>query len=178
MGYAGGEKWMTGHMYVFNNTIFQDNNGAAGLGGNGRIIKHCTTRNNILHVRKEDPCSIAVNSSHEDNDFDYDLSSAACPTDHEKHGLEGIPRYVPAAGFDPETRTGMFQLALESKGVDAAVVIPNFCETVNGNYPDMGAHERGTGRMQFGVRAQFTPPGAPGTTGEKPANKPDAGDGK
>ena len=32
------------------------------------------------------------------------------------------------AGFDPETRTGMFQLAPGSKGVDAAVVIPNFCE--------------------------------------------------
>ena len=53
MGYAGGEKWMTGHMYVFNNTIFQeDNNGAAGLGCGNRIIKHCTTRNNILHVRE------------------------------------------------------------------------------------------------------------------------------
>jgi len=27
MGYAGGEKWMTGHMYIFNNTIFQGNDG-------------------------------------------------------------------------------------------------------------------------------------------------------
>jgi hypothetical protein len=179
MGYADGEKWMTGHMYVFNNTILQeDNKGANGLGGSGRIIRHCTTRNNILHVRQEDRYGIAVSRSHRDNDFDYDLTSAACPPNHEKHGLKGIPRYVPGVGFDPETRTGMFQLAPGSKGVDAAVVIPNFCETVNGNHPDLGAHERGTGRMQFGVRAQFAPLGAPRTTGRKPANKPDASDGK
>jgi len=80
MGYANGEKWMTGHMYFFNNTIFQeDSKGANGLGGSGRIIKHCTTRNNILHVRREDRYSIAVNGSHEGNDFDYDLISAAFP---------------------------------------------------------------------------------------------------
>ena len=141
-------------------------------------MKHCTTRNNILHVRNKDRYGIAVNRSHEDNDFDYDLLSAACPSNHEKHGLEAIPRYVPGAGFDPETRTGMFQLAPESKGVDAAVVIPNFCETINGNHPDMGAHERGTGRMQFGLRAQFTPLGTPRKAGKEPANKSDAGDGK
>ncbi len=179
MGYAGGEKWMTGHMYVFNNTILQaDNKGANGLGGSSRIIKHCTTRNNILNVRQEDRYGIAVSRSHKDNDFDYDFTSAACPPNHEEHGLKGIPRYVAGAGFDPETRMGMFQLAPGSKGVDAAVVIPNFCETVNGNHPDLGAHERGTGRMQFGVRAQFALPGTPSTTGRKPANKPDAGDGK
>jgi len=162
MGYAGGEEWMTGHMYIFNNTIFQgQGNGAGGLGGSSRIIKHCTTRNNILHVRQGERYSIAVNRNHIDNDFDYDLVSAGYPPNQEAHGLTGIPRYVPGAGFDPETRTGMFQLAPESQGVDAAVVIPNFCETINGNQPDLGAHERRTGRMQFGVRAQFAPPGTP-----------------
>ena len=170
---------MTGQIYLFNNTIFQeDNNGAGGLGGGSRIIKHCITRNNILHVRERESRSIAVNGSHRHNDFDYDLTSAAYPPNHEKHGLKGIPRYVPGVGFDPETRTGMFQLAPGSKGVDAAVVIPNFCETVNGNPPDFGAHERETGRMEFGVRAQFAPLGTPGTTDEKSADKVDAGDGK
>lgn len=158
MGYADGEKWMTGHMYIFNNTILQDDNkGASGLGGSGRIIRHCTTRNNILHARQEDRHSIAVSRRHEDNDFDHDLTSAACPPNAQKHGLKGIPRYVSGVGFDPETSTGMFQLASGSKGVDAALVIPNFCETINGNPPDLGAHERGTERMQFGVRAQFDP---------------------
>ena len=37
----------------------------------------------------------------------------------------------------------MFQLAPKSKGVDAGVVIPNFCEAIGGNRPDMGAHELG-----------------------------------
>lgn len=158
MGYANGEMWMTGHMYVFNNTIFQNNdNGAAGLGGSGRIIKHCTTRNNILHVRQDDRYGIAVSRNHEDNDFDYDLLSAAFPAGQEKHGLRGIPRYAPGAGFDSETRSGTFQLAPGSKGVDAGTVIPNFCEPVDGHHLDLGAHERGTGPMQFGVKSLFTP---------------------
>jgi len=163
MGYAGGEQWMTGHMYVFNNTILQeDQQGAGGLGGSSRLIRHCTTRNNILHVRAPDRYSIAVSPSHEDNDFNYDLTSAAFPPGHEKHGIKGIPRYGPDAGYDPETGTGQFHLASGSPGVDAAVIIPNFCEPVNGTPPDLGAHERGTENMQFGVKAQFTPPGAPG----------------
>ena len=112
---------------------------------------------NILHVRQEDRYGIAVSRTHEDNDFDHDLTSGAVPPGHETHALKGIPQYVPGAGFDPETQMGMFQLAFGSTGVDAALIIPNFCETVNGNRPDLGAHERGTGRMQFGVRAQFVP---------------------
>jgi len=177
MGYAGGEKWMTGHMYIFNNTIFQeDNSGTDGLGGDSRIIKHCTTRNNIFHVREADRRSIAVSRSHADNDFDRDLTSAAFPDNHEKQGLKGAPRYIHGAGFDPGTRTGMFQLAPGSEGVDAGVVIPNFCEAINGNRPDLGAHESGTGRLQFGVRAQFAPPGTLRTTRNEPSNKPDARD--
>lgn len=162
MGYAGGESWMTGHMYIFNNTIFQKNNdGANGLGGNNRIIKHCTTRNNIFHVRKDDRQSIANNTSHFDNDFDYDLTSADFPDNHEKHGLKGSPQYIQGAGFEPKTRTGVFQLTPASRGVDAAEVIPNFCEVIDGKHPSLGAHERGTERMQFGVNAQFSPPGPP-----------------
>ena len=172
MGYANGEEWMTGHMYFFNNTNFQDdNNGAAGLGGGGRIIKHCTTRNNILHVRREDRNSIAVSNSHEVNDFDYDLISADFPPNHEKNGLKGIPQYVSKAGFDTETRMGMFQIAPGSMGIDAGVVIPNFCEMVNGDHPDIGAHESRTGKIQFGVRAEFIPPGTLSTDGKKPAKK-------
>jgi len=160
MGYAGGEKWMTGHMYVFNNTIFQENNsGAGGLGGDSRVIKHCTSRNNILHVREEDRRSIATSGSHIDNDFDHDLTSAAFPDNHQKLGFSGTPQYEQGAGFDSENRTGMFRLAAGSKGIDAALIIPNFCEAINGNQPDLGAHESATERMQFGVRAQFVPPG-------------------
>ncbi len=178
MGYAGGENWMTGHMYIFNNTVFQeDNHGAGGLGGDSRIIKHCTTRNNILHVREGERRSIADSRSHVDNDFDHDLTSAGFPENQERQGLKGSPQYIQGAGYDPETRTGMFQMASGSKGVDAGVAIPNFCEAFNGNRPDLGAHESGMPKMQFGVRAQFTPLGTVGKTRWKPANKPDAHDG-
>ena len=160
MGYAGGDKWMTGHMYVFNNTVFQGSGpGAGGLGGGGRIIKHCTTRNNILHVRDADRRSIAVSRTHADNDFDYDLTSGEFPEGHEKHGLKGSPKYVKSAGFDLKTKTGVFQLAPGSKGFDAAAIIPNFCEPIKVNKPDLGAHESGEPKMQFGVKAKFVPPG-------------------
>lgn len=175
MGYADGEKWMTGHMYVFNNTVFQgDNNGAGGLGGDSRIIKHCTTRNNILHVREGDRRSIAVSRSHADNDFDHDLTSAGVPDGQEERGLKGSPQYLPGAGFNRETGTGAFHLAPGSKGVEAGVVIPNFCEAIDGNRPDVGAHESGTGKMAFGVKARFVPLDAAGTTPDKAASKPEA----
>lgn len=159
MGFAGSQDWMTGTQYIFNNTNFQkDNTGPSGLGGSGRIIKHCTTRNNILHVRKEDRYSIAQSSSHENNDFDFDLVSAAFPPQQEKHGIKGTPKYVPNAGFHFETKTGIFQLAPGSKGIDTAEIIPNFCETINNNPPDIGAHESNSPKMQFGIKARFTPP--------------------
>lgn len=160
MGYAGGENWMTGHMYIFNNTVFQKaNKGAGGLGGSSRIIKNCTSRNNILHVRKEDRYSIAVSRNHYNNDFDHDLVSAGYPVDHERHGIKAVPQYVSGSGFDAETKTGMFQLAPDSQGIDKAVIIPNFCEELNGNLPDLGAHESLTGKIRYGVEAVFIPPG-------------------
>ena len=159
MGYAGGEHWMTGHMYVFNNTIFQQqDNGSSGLGGESRIIKHCVSRNNILHVRDEDKYSIAKSDRHEDNDFDFDLISGNCPAGQEKHALKGKPQFVPGAGFDRETRSGLFQLKADSIGADAAGIIPNFCEPVNGNPPDVGAHEQNAKPVRFGVKALFIPP--------------------
>lgn len=157
MGYAGGEKWMTGHMYLFNNTIFQaGDTGAGGLGGSSRIIKHCVTRNNILHVRSSDSRSISTGKN-EDNDFDHDLLSARYPAGQEKHGIVGKPLYLPGAGFSVETKTGRFQLAPQSPGFDKGVVIPNFADRFTGEAPDMGAHEAGTGPMTFGVKAQFNP---------------------
>ncbi len=153
---------MTGHMYIFNNTVFQkENSGEDGLGGSGRIIKHCSTRNNILHVREGAPLGIALNKHHEDDDFDHDLISAGFPDGHEKHGIQGKPDYVEGAGFDRGGRRADFQLAPGSPGVGAGPVIPNFCERADGKLPDIGAHESGTEEMRFGVKARFNPPGQP-----------------
>jgi hypothetical protein len=161
MGFADKEDWMTGHMYVFNNTIFQpQNEGATGLGGDSRIIKHCVTRNNIFQARSGDTHSISTCKTSADNDFDYDLLSARYPLDQEKHGIKGTPRYVPAAGFLCQTKTGNFQLAADSPGRRQAVVIPNFCEALDGGAPDMGAQESGTPPVVFGVKAEFLPSAA------------------
>jgi hypothetical protein len=162
MGFADGEQWMTGHMYVFNNTLLQPKDeGYNGLGGEARVIKHCVTRNNILNVRPTDTHSITTDKRSEDNDFDYDLlSGKRYPADHEKHGIQGAPKYVPEMGFSVETKTGNFQLASDSPGFDKGEVIPNFRDVFNGAAPDIGAHEAGTPPMVFGVKAQFIPPTA------------------
>jgi hypothetical protein len=160
MGFANGEQWMTGHMYIFNNTILQPNDeGMDALGGPYKPIKHCTTRNNILHVRSKDPNVIATSKAHDNNcgnnnDFDYDLLSAKrYPAGHQKNGVHGVPRYVPGAGFDAEKRTGNFQLADGSPGLDQGVVIANFADEFKGKSPDIGAHEAGTPPMVFGTNA-------------------------
>jgi len=158
MGFADGEQWMTGHMYFFNNTIFQaSDKGASGLGGSSRIIKHCVTRNNILHVRNSDSRSISTGKG-EDNDFDYDLLSARIPNGQEPHRLSGKPTYTLGAGFNVRTKQGNFKLAPQSPGSDQGVVIPNFCDVFTGDAPDMGAHEAGAAPRTFGVKAQFVPP--------------------
>jgi len=163
MGYADGVRWMTGHMYVFHNTILQpDGKGFSGLGcarsqsGIARYIYHCTTRNNILHVRETDGASISSRGG--DNDFDYDLANKGVPEGHQSHGIKGIPTYVPGAGFDFATKTGKFQLDKTSAGYDAGELIPNFSDGYTGVAPDMGAHENGWDDMAFGVNAVFVPP--------------------
>ncbi len=157
MGYADGVRWMTGHMYVFHNTILQpDRKGFGGLGGARRYIYHCTTRNNILHVRETDSASISYRGG--DNDFDYDLYNKGVRAGHESHGIKGIPAYVSGAGFDFATKTGNFQLDKTSAGYDAGELIPNFSVGYTGVAPDMGAHENGWDDMAFGVNAIFVPP--------------------
>ena len=57
MGFANSEDWMTGQMYIFNKTLFQPKDeGANGLGGESRIIKHCVSRNN----RTTEPSSTVI----------------------------------------------------------------------------------------------------------------------
>ena len=95
MGFAGGEQWMTGHMYIFHNTIFQSDEWlpTGALGGN-RIVKHTVSRNNILHVRSPQNHSISNNKRNIDNDYDYDLFNGQIPTGQETHGVRGEPIYA------------------------------------------------------------------------------------
>jgi hypothetical protein len=169
MGFANGENWMTGHMYLFNNTLLQPNDqGPNGLGGESRAIKHCISRNNILHVRPEDTHAIATDKRSVDDDFDYDLLSAPrYPAGQEQHGIRGTPRYIVGAGFSFERKTGDFRLADDSPGRGKGVAIPNFCERGDGA-PDMGAHATGTPPMVFGIGAEFIPPATVPRNSSKP----------
>ena len=154
MGYAGGEKWMTGHMYIFHNTIFRSDEWlpTGALGGN-RIVKHTVSRNNILHVREPKNLCASSNDRNIDNDYDYDLFNGQVPEDQEAHGVRGEPIYAAGAGLDPATRSGHFQLAPESPGAGAGQAIPNFGDGFAGEAPDVGAHQRGTPEYRYGVGA-------------------------
>ncbi len=155
LGYADGEHWMTGHMYIFNNTMLQvAGEGAGGLGGNSRIVKHCTSRNNILHVRDGER-SIAENESHLDNNFDFDLLSGRFPDGHEENGVQGEPIFEAHSGLNSSTLEGSFLLSPTSPGFQSGIRIPNFCEPKNGQKPDMGAHQTGLPNMRYGVRGSI-----------------------
>ena len=127
MGFADGENWMNGHMYIFHNTLFRSDDWlpTGGLGGN-RIVKHTVSRNNLLHVRSPRDYSVSANRRNEDNDFDFDLYNGRISVGQEAHGVRGEPVYSPDAGFDQATRTGHFQLVPNSPGVAAGQAIPNF----------------------------------------------------
>lgn len=155
MGYAGGEDWMTGRQYVFHNTIFRSDKWlpTGGLGGS-RIVRHTVSRNNILEVLSPKNHSVSQNGENMGNDFDYDLFNGLIPEGHEVHGLRGEAKYADGAGFDPATRTGRFQLAPDSPGAGAGQPIPNFSDGYRGDAPDVGAHQRGTPPIQYGVNAR------------------------
>jgi hypothetical protein len=146
---------MTGHMYIFHNTIFQSDEWlpTGGLGGR-RIVKHTVSRNNILHVHSPENYSASDNSRNIDNDFDYDLFNGKIPVGQESNGVRGEPIYLEGAGLNPVTKTGHFQLAPNSPGVNAGQVIPNFSNGYTGKAPDIGAHQRGERPIRYGVGAR------------------------
>ena len=154
MGYAGSEDWMTGHMYIFHNTLFRSDEWLpTGALGGDRIVKHTISRNNILHVRSDRNHSASNNPRNVGNDFDYDLFNGRIPAGHESHGVRGEPIYEASSGFDSATKSGRFQLAPTSPGASAGRPIPNFNDGYTGRAPDIGAHQRGTPPMRFGVNA-------------------------
>ena len=154
MGYAGSEDWMTGHMYIFHNTIFRSDEWLpTGALGGTRIVKHTVSRNNILQVRSPDKLIVSNNERNVDDDYDYDLFNGRIPEDVEPHGIRGEPIYADGAGLDRATMTGQFQLAPDSPGVGAGERIPNFSDGCTGDAPDMGAHQRGVAPMRFGIGA-------------------------
>jgi len=158
MGYADSESWMTGHMYIFHNTIFSGEPflPTGGLGGN-RIVKHTVSRNNILHVLSSNKWSLSCSSHNVDNDFDFDLFNGRVPEGSESHGIRGIPKYITGSGLNRKILRGNFQLANDSPGRAAGEMIPNFTPPFDNSQPDIGAHQHGAPPMEFGVNAKWKP---------------------
>ncbi len=160
MGFVGSIDWMTGHMYVFNNTILQPNNeGAGGIGVSdnaNRYIKHCETRNNILDVGNASVNSISIRSENTDNNYDYDLYNGGYPADNGGHAILGTPIYIKDAYFDFDEMKADFSLNSLSLGYDAGEIIPNFTEDYEGAAPDIGAFEAGNPPMEYGFNAYLT----------------------
>jgi hypothetical protein len=155
MGYATGDQWMTGHMYLFHNTVFRADEflPTGGFGGD-RIVRHCVTRNNIIQLRAPENVAVSSNKANLDNDYDYDLYNGRILEGTEAHGIKGEPVYAKDDGFDAATRTGRFHLAPDSPGAGAGEPIPNFSDGYSGKAPDMGAHQRGAPPMRYGVHAR------------------------
>jgi hypothetical protein len=146
---------MTGHQYIFHNTLFRSDEWlpTGALGGN-RIVKHVVSRNNILQVRSPQNASGSNAKQNVDNDYDYDLYNGQMPPGYEAHGIRGEPIYAAGAGFDAATLTGRFQLAPDSPGAGAGQPLPNFSDGYTGQAPDMGAHQRGAPPIRYGVKAR------------------------
>ena len=148
MGEAGGEKWMTGHMYIYHNTLFRSDEWlpTGGLGGN-RIVKHAVSRNNILHVRGRRRTAAPARRRRTSTTASTTTSSTAeSRRAQEPHGIRGEPVYAAGAGFDAATKTGRFQLAPGSPGASKGQTIPNFSDGYSGEAPDIGAHQRSAPR--------------------------------
>lgn len=144
-----------GRIFVFHNTILQPasatnpaktSGAVVGLGWGGPMT-NVTSRNNILHVTRQ---VIADRAQDPRGDYDYDLFNLDLNvgTNQEKHGLRGVPIYVPASGA--HNSRGIFAMAQTSPGLDAGAVLPNFNDGFAGRAPDIGAHEAGAPPMEFG----------------------------
>lgn len=175
-----------GRIYVFHNTILQpastsDPNkilgAVVGLGWGGPMT-NVTSRNNILQVTRQ---AIADRGHDPLGDYDNDLFSAQITAggNQEKHGLRGVPVYVP--GYGLKDGRGIFALAATSPGFDAGVVLPNFNDAFAGSGPDIGAQEAGSPPMEFGVEAygnrailkpDATPPTGASSLGEPYPHSP------
>ena len=153
-----------GKIYVFHNTLLQPlapkdkkhelntkfGGCSAGLGSGGPML-NVMSRNNILHISWWRWMSIFDKNRDQSNDLDYDIFNGEVQlpkmVKSEFNGIRAIPVY------DPKNKTGQYALDKLSPGFDAGAILPNFNDNYTGKAPDIGAFEKGSKAMQFGVKA-------------------------
>lgn len=165
-----------GVLYVFHNSmLIPPYSGILlgvdmGLGGGYNNIDNLTSRNNILYTKGANH-AICDRSYDAANNFDYDLfnGDTAFANGNEAHGISNTaPLYDATSTYNLSAPggAGTFTLKAGSPGQDDGVVIPNFSDGYKGTAPDMGAHEQGSNKMEFGVSAYL---GTSGNTASEPA---------
>jgi hypothetical protein len=145
-----------GRIFVFHNTLLQPmlpgveypTGASVGMGWGGPML-NTTSRNNIFHVYRPSRPAIVDKKRDPLGDYDYDLynGSIRAADGAETHGIHGTPTY------DPANADGEFTLDPSSPGYDGGAPIANFNDAWTGDGPDVGAHERGSSAMEFGVDA-------------------------
>ena len=155
MGYATSEDWMTGHQYIFHNTLFRSDDWppVGGFGGN-RIVKHTVSPQTTSSTSAlPTAAAIAMRSRTSTTITTTTSTTARFPPAAKPTGFAVNPSTPKALGFDAATKTGSFQLTPNSPGANAGQTIPNFSDGYTGKAPDVGAHQRGTPPFRYGVHA-------------------------
>jgi len=164
-----------GRSYVYHNTMLWNPNLTGyvlgtdtGLGSGGNGMNNVVSHNNILHSRSG---QASIKYSNTGGSCDYDLYSGSISVS-EPNGMFGTPTYSPMPDYDLTNQTGSasFTLSTDSLGYNDGVIIPNFNDNYIGSSPDIGAHERGTLPMEFGVSAYLESPEQPSMALSSPTN--------
>jgi hypothetical protein len=161
-----------GPLYLFHNSSLRPytNGGFLRAFAIGDIeVWRIQSRNNVWMIRDYFTFDQHINPDRDfrSSSFDYDLASARRFGDSGAAGTRIVyGRAVWEPGNGPSATpedppSGWYQLASDgtpSRGVDAGVAIKNFNRGTadTDGAPDMGAHEHGAPRMQFGVNANWT----------------------
>ncbi|MBA3724803.1 MAG: Ig-like domain-containing protein, partial [Candidatus Levybacteria bacterium] len=152
-----------GFRYVLHNTLLQRpgttgaRNGLFATKQEEGIIKNTMSRNNIFNVIANPYWTASLDNT----TFDYDLASLKTnDVPVGSHFLTGLPLYAAGNG-DSNGAGGMYQLVSTSPGYDAGEILPNFSDNYTGTGPDMGAHEAGSPKMEFGINAYLPTDGSP-----------------
>ena len=144
-----------GRAYIFHNTILQPSAPSGQkytLGCDGGIINSAgsvyehKSRNNIFTNYNTSHTTFKDGTSSPTNSFDYDLYTGKIDISraHQLNGISAQPV------FSSSNKEGEFALDINSKGIDAGEIIPNFNDDYKGNGPDVGAFESGSIFMSFG----------------------------
>ena len=159
-----------GRIFVYHNTMLRPGSisnkligMAVGIGAGYNYIDNLVSKNNILHTYdlagiSADNYAFYDNGSGTYHDWDYDMYNGSCSgcSGQESNGISGTsPTFNPTPTYNIAAPggSGTYTLASAAPGYDDGVVLNNFNDGYEGAGPDIGAMERGSDPMEFGVEA-------------------------